>query len=263
MISRNANPRATWRTRPAHWYRRSRPLGASFPGLLTLLVLFSGSLGGCASAGKLGEYEFRDRTVGAVALTTPRPEILTNPSLDLDLRSPLQAALRIGADVVKEVEAARARPRLAAAADAVDVGEIMTARVLRGVAAELRATPLEDAARAEFELEVVIRRHGIDADGWFSPAHFFVESEVVLREAATGRRIWKGKVTEREPISPVLLRSLGADWERVQVANDVITAAGLGSLSTDDMTRVLEGLAEFSADRVMRKFRSGVEKSRR
>jgi hypothetical protein len=179
------------------------------------------------------------------------------------LRSPLQAALRIGADVVKEVEAARARPRLAAAADAVDVGEIMTARVLRGVAAELRATPLEDPARAEFELEVVIRRHGIDAEGWLSPAHFFVESEVVLREAATGRRIWKGKVTEREPISPVLLRSLGPDWERVQVANDVITAAGLGSLSTDDMTRVLEGLAEFSADRVLRKFRSGVEKSRR
>jgi hypothetical protein len=236
--------------------------GAILP-LVPLLLVVAGGLGGCASAGKLGEYEFRERTVGAVALNTPRPEILTSIELDVDFRSPLQAALRIGADVVKEVEAARARPRLAEAARSADVGGLMMDRVLRGVAAELRATPVDDVARADFELEVVVKRYGIDAEAWLAPAHFFVESEVVLRETATGRRIWKGKVTEKEASTPVLLRSFGPDWERTQIANDVMTAAGLGALSTEEMTRMLEALGEFAADRTLRNFRKGLEKSRR
>jgi len=89
------------------------------------------AVSGCASAGKLAEYDFRDRTVGAVALGSPRPEILTDAFLDLNFSNPLQAVLRIGADVVKEVEASRARGRLDEAAAEVDVPGRMMDRVLR------------------------------------------------------------------------------------------------------------------------------------
>jgi hypothetical protein len=229
--------------------------------LLLGVVLITAS--GCASAGKLAEYEFRDRTVGVVSLGTPRPEILTEAVLDVDLANPLQAALRIGADVVKEVEASRARTRLDAAAAEADVHGRMMGRVLNGMAGELRAVPVDDVRTAEFEVEVVIRRYGIDADNWTGPAHFFIESEVVLREAATGRRIWKGKVTEREAITPVLLGPPGVLGAEQAFLNDMVTAAGLASLSPEAMAHMLESLADFSADRILQSFRRGVEKSRK
>lgn len=231
-------------------------------GTFPALALVSLAVSGCASAGKLAEYDFRDRTVGVVSLGSPRPEILTDAFLDLNLSNPLQAALRIGADVVKEVEAPRARGRLDVAAAEVDVPGRMMDRVLHGVAGELRAIPLEDARDAEFELEVFVQRFGIDAEAWLDPAHFFIESEVVLKEAATGRRIWKGNVTEREPISPVLLGTTGVGWQEQAIANDVLTAASLASLSPEAMARTLEALADFSADRVVRSFRRGLEKAR-
>jgi hypothetical protein len=232
------------------------------PTLALPLALVAVATSGCASAGKLAEYDFRDRTVGVVSLGSPRPEILTDAVLDLSFSNPLEAALRIGADVAKEVEASRARKRLDEAASEVDVSGRMTGRVLHGVAGELRATPVEDARGAEFELEVFVKRYGIDAEGWLGPAHFFIESEVILREASTGGRVWKGKVSEREPISPVLLGTPGMGWQNQAIANDVLTAAGLASLSPEAMARALEALADFSADRVLRSFRRGLEKSR-
>jgi hypothetical protein len=241
--------------------RESTRRGARLLPFLALLALVALAGSGCASAGKLAEYDFRDRTVGVISLGSPRPEILTDAELDVNFSNPLQAALRIGADVAKEVEASRARGRLDQAALEADVSGRMMDRVLHGVAGELRAVPVEDARRAEFELEVVVKRYGIDADTWMGPAHFFVESEVILREAATGRRIWKGKVTEREAISPVVV-SAGLGSPAHAALNDVVTAAGLASLSPEAMVRMLEALADFSADQVLRNFRRGLEKSR-
>ncbi len=241
--------------------RRSSRSKPSFELILALsAVLIAGS--GCASAGKLAEYDFRDRTVGVVPLGTPRPEILTDSFLDVNFSNPVQAVLRIGADVVKEVEASRARTRLDAAAAEADVSGRMMGRVLTGMAGELRAVPVDDVRSAEFEVEVVIRRYGIDADSWMGPSHFFIESEVVLREAATRRRIWKGKVTEREAITPSLIGAGVPSSQGQAIVNDVFTAAGLASLSPSDMHRMLEALADFSADRLLRSFRRGVEKSR-
>jgi hypothetical protein len=236
-----------------------RPRRREASGLVPVLCIVLAAGSGCASSGKLAEYDFRDSTVGVVPLGAPRPEILTDAVLDVNVSNPIQAALRIGADVVKEVEASRARTRLAAAADEADVPGRMMDRVLKGMAGELRAVPVDDVRRAEFEVEVVIRRYGIDAESWTGPAHFFIESEVVLREAATGRRIWKGKVTEREAITPLLV---GPSWQEQAIVNDMITAAGLASLSSEAMVQMLEGLADFSGDRILRSFRRGVEKSR-
>jgi len=225
-----------------------------------LLPVLAG--GGCASAGKLGEYDFRNRSVAVVALNTPRPEILTNEELDVDLKSPLQTMLRIGADLVKEVEASRARPRLDSAARTVDVGGRMTERVLRGVAAELRAVPAVEPRTADFEVEVHVKRFGIDAETWLGPAEFFIESEVVLRETATGRRIWKGKVTEREPLTRPAASYLPPEGLATRPVNDVLTAAALSSLSAEEMSGMLEALSDFSADRILRNFRKGLEKAR-
>lgn len=226
------------------------------------LLLVSMTATACASAGHLAEYDFRDRSVGVALVNAPRPELLTNEVLDLDFDNPLQAVLRIGVDLVKEVEAARARPRLYEAATVADVPTRMREQVLQGVAGELRARPVADPAEAEFEVEVAIQRYGIDADSWHGPAHLFVESEVVLRDAATGRRIWKGKVTEREAITPNLLGIPGPGPGVEGIASDILTAAALASLSTEQMTLALEALGDFASDRILRQFRRGLEKAR-
>jgi hypothetical protein len=227
---------------------------------VTALGIASGS--GCVSAGRLGEHDFRGRSLGVVPLGTPRPEILTNDELEVDLQDPVRTLFRVGADLVKEVEAARARPRLQAAAEDADVGSRMMERVLRGVAGELRAVPLEGSSAAEYELEVRVKRYGIDAEAWTRPAHFFVEAELVLREGATGRRIWKGKVTEREAITPALLATLEGDPTPVRAVNDVLTAAALSSLSQAEMSRMLQAVGDYAADRMLTRFRKGLEKSR-
>jgi hypothetical protein len=225
-------------------------------------LVIAAAASGCASAGKLGEYDFRERTLAVVASHVPHPEILTNDELDVDLRNPVQAALRIGADLVKEVEAARARPRLREAARTADVGGRMMERVLNGMAAELRAVPVDDVRRADFEAEVRVRRFGIDADAWLAPAHFFIESEVILRDGLTGRRIWKGKVKEREPLNALRAWHLSSASMGTGPVSDVITAAALGSLSEQQMAEMLEALADFSADRMLRRFRKGLDRAR-
>lgn len=246
----------------------TEPMKRSKGSVAKIMLALQGSLvlagvSGCASAGALGEYDFRNRTVAVVELNSPRPEILTNEELEVDLRSPLQAALRIGADLVKEVEASRARSRLNSAAATADVGGRMMDRVLSGVAAELRAVPVEDVRGADFEVEVRIRRYGIDADAWLGPAHFFVESEVVLRDGATGRRIWKGKVKEREPLGAVRRWHVAPAGVAALPVNDVITATALANLSEEEMKGMLEALSDFAADRMLERFRKGLEKSRR
>lgn len=243
----------------------TKVLSDAFRVRLTRAAVFLAALvpaTGCASAGHLAEYEFRGRTVGVAMVNAPRPELLTNDVLEVDFDNPLQAVLSIGADLVKEVEASRARPRLYEAATAADVAGRMRERVLHGVAGELRAVPVSDVAATEFEVEVRVKRYGIDADAWLEPAHFFVESEVVLLEAATGRRIWKGKVTEREAITSMVLGLPGGDTFGNDPANDVLTAAALTSLSTEQMIQTLEALADFASDGVLERFRKGLEKSR-
>ncbi len=244
-------------------WRRRRMRVLHWTPLLSVLL----STAACASAGTLAEHDFRGRTVGVVALGQPRPEILTNAVLELNRTTPLQTVLQIGADVLKEVEAARARGRLDEAALAADVPGRMMDRLLHGVAGELRATPEDDPRRAEFELEVRVKEYGIDADHWLGPAHFFLEAELVLRESASGTRIWRGKTKERTPLTPSLVVSGTAGTVHpnplpVAAANDVLTAAALASLSPLAMQEILEALADHSADALLRSFRRGLEKSR-
>ena len=131
------------------------------------------------------------------------------------------------------------------------------------MATQLRAIPAQDPLAADFEVELVVGRMGIDAEAWLSPAHFFVESEMTLREVVTGRRIGRGKVTEREAVAPLLLVDARVGATGSRAANDILTAAGLSTLTTPEMVRVLEALADFAADRTLERFRRGLEAGRR
>ena len=221
---------------------------------LLLLLL---AAGGCASAGHLAEYDFQDRAVGVVTVAPPHPDVFTDEDFWVGGGSLFEVAVRVAAGIVREAEADRARARLDSAVAVVDVAERMSARVLEQGARQLRARPVEVASDADFEIELRVRRYGIEADSWSDQAYFVIDADVLLLDGETGREIWKTDVDERDPVGSGAVGTTLPD-----AVGGAVTAAELASLSVADMRRALESLADYCADRTVEKLRQGLEKAR-
>lgn len=228
--------------------RRTLP----FAVLLLLLLL----LPGCAHTGRLGEYDFRDRTVALVLVAPARPEVFTGADFEVwrgDLRATL---LAVGTEVVKEREAHRLRGRLDEAVARTDVAALLGDRALDRSARILRMEPVADARDADFEVEVHLREYGIEAEGWDAQARFFVDARVRLIDTADGSEVWAADVTESDAVNQAVLGL-------PDPLGDVVTAAALARLDVDEIERALGGLAEYSADRIGERLRKGWEKASR
>lgn len=211
---------------------------------------------GCRGTGRLAEYDFRDHTVAVAYDFAPQPEVLTGPWFPDLSRNPLAAVIEVGSKVAREAQASRARARLDSAVAEVDITGRVAERTLERSARLLRMEPVDDDDNAEFIVEVVLRRHGIDAKDWNAAAHFFVEAEVFLIDAFDGTQIWHSKVKERDPIMPAI-------FGPGTVVRDVVTAASLAGLSTEEMRTALERLADYSADRITSRLRDALQKVQR
>lgn len=226
------------------------------PAALAALLLLSA----CASAGRLGEYDFRDRALAVVIITPPRPQVFADafpyPGVPPDSVGGLrETLLAVGAEIVKGVGAAEAQRRLDEAAANVDVASIMADRTLERAGRILRMRPVEHARDAEFELEIRLHEYGLTSNDLNAQALFFVKAEVLLLDAADGSLVWKTKVDEADPVNQ---GSYGLDPRLA----DVITAATFATLSTEEIEAALAGLAEYCADRATRKLQQGYDKAR-
>jgi hypothetical protein len=221
-----------------------------------VLIVATAAVTGCRGTGRLADYDFRDHTVAVAWDYAPAPEILTGPWFPDVSRNPLAAAIEVGSRVAREVEASQARARLDSAVAGVDLTARMADRTLERSARLLRMRPVDDDADAEFIVEIVVRKHGIDAKDWNAAAHFFVEAEVFLIDAFDGTQIWRTKVKERDPIMPAI-------FGPGTVVRDVVTAAALANLSVEEMQYALERLADYSADRITARLRDALDKVQR
>lgn len=214
----------------------------------------------CSNKQRLGEYDYRGRTLGLVTIAPPHPEVLTGMDVHVDVDNPIGTLIRAGAEIAREASAADARARLDSAAATVDVDERMGERVLQSVARHLRARPVEGSdgsARAvDYELEIRIRRYGIVADSWTSGAYFRIEGEMMLLDGETGRRIWE---TDVRATDPVRHSSIGVGDRSV---TNVVTALSLSQMSVEEIERALEGLADFAADHLVREFAEALDDAR-
>jgi hypothetical protein len=212
---------------------------------------------GCSSKQRLGQYDFRGRTLAVVTIGPSHPEMLGGLSFRVDADNPLETLIRAGSEVAREAQAQRARPKLAEAARRVDVRTRIGERTLEHTARHLRAEPVPGGRAVDYELEIRIRRYGIVAASWTSPAHFLVDAEMMLLDGATGRRIWKTTLRQRDPVQPFAF----AQGDR-NVTN-VVTAIALASMSTEEMERSLELLAEYASDRMVTRLTRGLDAARR
>lgn len=234
---------------------RIRPTGAA------ILIAAVPLLSACSHAQHLGEYDFRGRTISAATIAPAQPEVLSGMRLHVDPDDPVRAVLRVSTEIAREATAQDVRSRLDRAASAVDVPARMSERVLRDGARQLRATPVAmptGSARSgsDFEIEVRIRRYGIVASSWTAAAYFLVDADVAILDGPTGRRIWKQHVRATDPVRPVVLSSPDRS------VGNAVTAIALASMSTEEIQRELELLADFAADRVTRSLADGLEDAR-
>lgn len=213
------------------------------------------ALAACTSAGHLAEYDFRDRTVAVVTVAPPHPQVLTGDAFLLEGEDVFGTLLRAGTEVLRELSAEQVRPKLDSAVAVVDVSGRMADRFLEQGARLLRAQSSPTTSDVDFEFEIRVESYGIEADSWDSQANFFVNAEVFLLDGETGRQIWKTDISERDPIN----RSV---WGGGEAVSGWVTAQALASLSTSEIVRALEALADYSADRMADKLRASLDKAR-
>lgn len=229
---------------------RLPPARHFWPGLVLQLVL----LAGCASSGRLAEFDYRGAALAVVTVAPPHPQVFTQDFYDQDERGWLETLFRIGSEMARDAQAERAGEKLAEASEQVDVAGLMADRVLERGAQLLRARPVESVADADYELEVRVKEYGIRADSWDSHADFFIRADVLLLESATGSRIWKESVEARDPINP-------GSWGAGGSVGNLITAQALGRLSVAEMREALGDLAVYSADAITTKLAEGLDRA--
>ncbi len=212
------------------------------------IVMLAVVLSSCSSNQRLAQYDFRNRTLSVATVAPPYPEVLSEMHLGVDTQHPVLSLLKAGAEMAREVSVRDFETRLDSAAQEVDVSQRMGQRVLKNGARQLRAVPVDDGRNADYELEIRVRQYGINASSWTSAAHFMIDADLRLLDGATGRRIWKAHVRATEPVRSTSIDT-GTPYDH-SVGN-VVTAVTLARMSTEEIQRALESLADFAADHLV------------
>lgn len=221
------------------------------------LALLIAVTAGCSNKQRLGQYPFPNRSLAVATMAPPYPDVFSSLKFDVDASEPIRSILTVGGSVARQVAVDGARARLDSAATVVDVGGRMGERVLVGASRHMRTVPAADARAADYEIEVRVARYGIVASSWHSQAYFRIDAELWLLDGATGRRIWRDRVRATDAISPVVLGS------EARTVGGIVTAIAIANMSAHDMQRVLEGLSDFAADRMVQRLARSLDAARR
>src|SRR5687768_3017676 len=149
----------------------------------------------------LNQYEFSDKTLALVFIEPPEPQLLHGWSHLRSGDNALQAVVRAGAGVAKEVEARRASDRLDSAALSVDVESLVAQRTLERASRYLGTRAVSTANGADYVLEINMRSFGIDARS-NNATYLFTRAEAVLLDRRTGREIWNEDVRGSSRLTP-------------------------------------------------------------
>ncbi|HEX2168215.1 MAG TPA: hypothetical protein VHG09_13355 [Longimicrobiales bacterium] len=228
-----------------------------FTGMRTMAALLLVVLvaSGCGARHHLGRYDFAGRTV-AIVHVTPTSGDLRMGTFTPDTDNPVGAVLAAGSRLAVEVEARRIRARLDSAAERVSVGARMADRTAERATMYLGSRRVPAPSSADYVLDLRVRSYGVSARDWQSAAQLYLEADVVLLDAATGVEIWTTRVNGWDAITP---RVAGTG----DVPSDIIKAAGLLTVSVDDLERTLQRVVDISADAVTDELREKLRDVRR
>lgn len=230
-----------------------RLIGMRVACVTALLVVFVVS--GCGARHHLGRYDFAGHTL-AIVHVTPTSGDLRMGTFSADTDNPVGAVLAAGSRLAVEVEARRVRARLDSAASRVSVGTRMADRTAERATMYLGARRVPAPSAADYVLDLRVRSYGVSARNWQSAAQLYLEADVVLLDAATGVEIWTTEVRGWDALTP---RVAGTG----DVPRDIVTAAGLLTVSVEDLERTLQRVVDVSADAVTDELREKLRDVRR
>ncbi|MBR9988413.1 MAG: hypothetical protein KFH98_01595 [Gemmatimonadetes bacterium] len=210
---------------------------------------------GCGTKHHLGRYDFAGRTL-AIVHVTPSSSDLRMGTYSADADDPVGAVLAAGSRLAVEVEGRRVRTRLDSAAARVSIGTRMADRTAERATMYLGARRVPAPSSADYVLDLRVRSYGVSARNWQSAARLYLEADVVLLDAATGVEIWTTRVNGWNTITPRVASS-------GEIPRDIITAAGLLTVSVEDLERTLQRVVDVSADAVTDELREKLRDVRR
>jgi hypothetical protein len=208
----------------------------------------------CGNKHHLAEYPFASRTLAVVYIAPPAPELLTAYYDVRGSTNPIDAVVRAGAGVAKEIEGRRASARLDSATARVNIAGVLAQRTLERASRYLGTQPVSDANAADYLMEVHMERFGINAKGDHA-AYLFTYAEAVLLDRRTGREIWNINVHGRDRLTPYVSSSS-------PLPGSVITAATLGNVSVADFQQALNQLMDYSSSLITTELRAALRDAR-
>jgi hypothetical protein len=223
--------------------------------ILPVLIL-AAIASGCASKQRLGEYDFRNKTISASSFGPSAPQIRFEAVVDsAQGGAVIDRVVATGARLALAGSLLHAEGRLHEAAVLADVTSRIEQRTHERAARHLRATAVDMRGNnADFELELRVIRYGIEMRRG-ATAQFHMDAEMMLMDGNTGRRIWRSRL---RLVEPMLTAGAGDD-----AVNSAVTAAVLVQMSVPEMERALSLLADRASDALTDRLIRGLDKARR
>ncbi|HEX5436548.1 MAG TPA: hypothetical protein VFW98_05295 [Gemmatimonadaceae bacterium] len=219
--------------------------------LRSITAMFAAlAVAACGGHNHLERYSFADRSLAVVYYAPAAPELETGLYNVSHIHTAVDAVLRAGSGVAKEIEGGKARARLDSAATQVDVATRMSQRTLDRVSRYLGTHPVTDRSAADYLLEVNVRDIGIDARGQ-SAAYLYMNADAVLLDRHTGHEIWDQEVQGTDRLTPFVR---GTE----HVPTGIITAGALSTVSVADFQQILQQLSDYSADLIINRLRDAL-----
>jgi hypothetical protein len=199
----------------------------------------------CVTVNKFDEYQVEGTDLAADMRVPPEPEIESDYFVTIDNDNPIGTVLSVGTTIAKASEVNRATDRMREALDIVDVPGIVFEQTFVGAAQALEARMVEDRRSADLFLDIEIREYGISAGS--SGGHVALEIKVQARlvHVPTGELIWRRNINRDDEASPYMFGVGGS-------AGNVVTAAVLSEMTTEEMAQGFERLANSLAREIAR-----------
>jgi hypothetical protein len=211
-------------------------------------------LSGCGGRHHLNQYEFRDKTLALLYIEPPDAELVHGIDYVDANDNLLQAVVRAGAGVAKEVTARRATARLDTATKRVDIAAQLASRTLDRASRYLGTRAVSTPNGADFVLELTIKSYGIDARS-ANATYLFARAEAVLLDRATGREIWSEDVRGSERLTPYV------DGGQ-NIPGTIVSAGTLHTVTVADFQAALEQLATYTANLITNELREKLRDAR-
>ncbi len=222
--------------------------GFSAVGKCLAALFVAALLFGCASIGKLGQYEFRDHRIAALMNAPARAEVFADSPIFVDSRDLIGTALRAGAAVAKQIEARKVQERMEQALDQVEIPDRIEGQVLQDGAELLGCQAVDGVDLADFLIDLEIRRYGVDANSPFASVSFRIDVKMWLRDVRTGDTIWWTRLNATRPVSPSVF---GLE----EPGGEVVSMVVLSQLSDQAIAEGLTRLADDTANRLVSRLR--------